>query len=237
MTSAKQPGRIAPQDIGRSIPLRGVMESLGVSTRGKNRANCPLCSGHSKNTLSFNRRFWHCFRCGQGGDAYTLVQLIQNCDFKTALRFVAALAGISLQSTNESNFRRTLAARKRKHDRVEVAIRKLLTVERQMRLAIREEIHSLERAQSLASQRLSEINQGLPEKQQGEAERCWEVLERTLPQLRRAVATYYILAFAAAAERAHYILRPKEREAMVEKVMETGCVHDSDGRRVEVYFD
>lgn len=76
--------------IGRFTAL----QKAGRSFRG-------LCPFHTEKTPSFyvfpDRGTWRCFgACGEGGDLFTFVQKRENVDFRTALRQLAAEAGIPL---------------------------------------------------------------------------------------------------------------------------------------------
>lgn len=60
-----------------------------------------LCPFHSEKTPSFyvfaDKGTWRCFgTCGEGGDLFSFVQKRENVDFRTALRMLAAEAGVQL---------------------------------------------------------------------------------------------------------------------------------------------
>ena len=58
-----------------SVNVRAILTAAGYSVRGRNRANCPNCSGHSRLTVSFTNdgRFF-CHRCGKGGHVRSLAR-------------------------------------------------------------------------------------------------------------------------------------------------------------------
>ena len=60
-----------------------------------------LCPFHKEKTPSFNinpaRQAFHCFGCGAGGDVFKFVMMYENVDFPTALRMLAARAGVAVQ--------------------------------------------------------------------------------------------------------------------------------------------
>lgn len=60
-----------------------------------------LCPFHDEKTPSFHVRpsmgRWHCFGCGEGGDAITFVQKIENLDFVEAVEFLARRVGYTLR--------------------------------------------------------------------------------------------------------------------------------------------
>src|SRR5215218_10106113 len=60
-----------------------------------------LCPFHDERTPSFGidpqRKLFHCFGCGEGGDAFRFVQLTEGLDFKGSLEFLADRYGVQLE--------------------------------------------------------------------------------------------------------------------------------------------
>lgn len=80
---------------------------LSLQPAGKNfKALCPF---HPEKTASFivspDRKSWHCFGCGAGGDAIAFVMRYENMEFPEALKFLADKVGITLQSLNPAHER------------------------------------------------------------------------------------------------------------------------------------
>lgn len=67
---------------------------------GRNlKAPCPF---HQEKTASFmvspEKGIFHCFGCGQGGDVFKFVMLIEGLDFRSALELLARRAGVELKT-------------------------------------------------------------------------------------------------------------------------------------------
>jgi DNA primase len=64
-----------------------------------------LCPFHDERTPSFGveptKKLFHCFGCGQGGDAFAFVQLTEGLDFKGALEHLADRYGVRLEVIEE----------------------------------------------------------------------------------------------------------------------------------------
>lgn len=72
---------------------------LPLQPAGKNfKALCPF---HQERTPSFivspERRTWHCFGCGLGGDVISFVMRYENLEFPEALKFLGEKAGVAVE--------------------------------------------------------------------------------------------------------------------------------------------
>jgi len=81
--------------IGEYVQLK----PAGINHKG-------LCPFHHEKSPSFmvnrERQSWHCFGCQKGGDAFSFVQEIEGLEFREALQFLAARAGVTLTDTRQS---------------------------------------------------------------------------------------------------------------------------------------
>ena len=76
-------------------------ERTRVQRRGRDYWCC--CPFHQEKTPSCkidpSTQTWHCFGCGEGGDAITYIEKLDDVGFVDALRFLARRAGIELKET------------------------------------------------------------------------------------------------------------------------------------------
>src|SRR5215469_13255332 len=132
--------RADARDIARMVSIPQMLLHLGWRLRPRNRADCGLCRGSSKETLAYREHVWHCHRCHAGGSVYDLVMQAQQCDFRSALAYVADLAGVKLDDHRQhgKDWRHEMAERERQRERIDGAAEKLARMERELRLECRE---------------------------------------------------------------------------------------------------
>lgn len=77
-----------------------------------------LCPFHNENTPSFSvsadKQFYYCFGCGAGGNVYSFIMQIENCDFLEALNKLADRACIVLPETEKSEKEKQFQNKKQK---------------------------------------------------------------------------------------------------------------------------
>ncbi len=190
------------------------------------RCSCPLHCG--KNPSAFGWRddgLWFCFSCNRGGDKLSLIQQVRSCDFKDALRFLAALAGVDLDDSGK--FREGLARARRERKQREIEQAGLRAIERRAFLAARSDVLRLERLRRNAGRRLSDLSELGPERFRGEEEVAWAALAFVADQMPRTVAAFTVIGFADQETRLRFAANPEQRAVMVNACLELGGVYDA----------
>ena len=82
-----------------------------VTLKKQGREYVGLCPFHAERTPSFSvnaeKGVWHCYGCDAGGDLFKFVQRHENADFPTAVRMLAARAGITIDESPGAQRRRS----------------------------------------------------------------------------------------------------------------------------------
>ena len=93
------------EEIKARIDLVDLISSYGVSVKtagGSKKACCPF---HHEKTPSFNineaKGFYHCFGCGESGDAIKFVERMEGLPFVDAVKKLAERAGIKIEETHD----------------------------------------------------------------------------------------------------------------------------------------
>jgi len=97
---------VIPEDVIAEILRRtDIVELVGahLPLRAAGRTHKGLCPFHTEKTPSFvvnpERQIFHCFGCGEGGDAITFLMKHERLGFMEAVRFLADRAGVTLPTT------------------------------------------------------------------------------------------------------------------------------------------
>lgn len=224
----------AAEDIAALVSIRQAFDLCGIRIRSSKRADCPLCEGGSIGTMSYTGKLWHCFRCGRGGDVFTLVEQVRNYSFREALNFVANIAGVEL--ANSAEVRRELAEWKKRREAFARAANRLSSLERSVLLQCRAKLHSWYRLRRNAGVRLAALHKGARPRIAAEEDVAWSALALVARQELRATAAYSIAAFGSEAERARFTLQPGERDEMIEAVLQAGFIEGDGGAITEVCY-
>jgi hypothetical protein len=157
----------------------------------------------------------------------------RQCDFRTALKLLAAEAHIQLPVAMTREERQRLAREQVRHKRIGKAAGKAVAVKNDLRLRYRNLIDATERKQREFRARLAELADGSPERWRQKTEGCWNWLATLTPLLREYLAAYSLLNFGSARDQAKFTLRPALRQAMIDRALWEGFV-DDHGKRREV---
>ena len=92
------------EEIRNSTSIVAVIsEYVSLKKRGRN--HVALCPFHGEKTPSFNvneeRQIFRCFGCGEGGDAFKFLMLIEQITFPESVRLLAERQGIVLPSREQ----------------------------------------------------------------------------------------------------------------------------------------
>lgn len=104
----------------RSIPIAEVAARLDVpdlKRAGHEQVGpCPRCGGKDRFSINPERGVYNCRHCG-GGDGLALVQLMLNCDFKTAISWLVGDAQVQLDPAEAKRREEDRARKKASADR------------------------------------------------------------------------------------------------------------------------
>lgn len=98
--------KIAPETIQDILGKTDIVELIGetVALSRKGKSYFGLCPFHSEKTPSFSvepeRKFYHCFSCGETGDAIAFLQKTRNLSFVESVEELAHRASMNLDFTD-----------------------------------------------------------------------------------------------------------------------------------------
>ncbi|MCT4611867.1 MAG: DNA primase [Clostridia bacterium] len=99
------PNEIIEQIMDSADIVDVVSEYVNLTQKGNNFTG--LCPFHSEKTPSFvvsrDKRMFHCFGCGAGGNVFTFLMQIENFEFPEAIKFLAKKYGIELPEAKLSD--------------------------------------------------------------------------------------------------------------------------------------
>lgn len=111
--------RIILDELKSRVDLADLITSYGVELKRSGVRLAGLCPFHSERSPSFSVNpsagFFHCFGCGEGGDAFAFVQKTDNCSFNEAVLMLAHHSGYALPEVEETD-----EEKKAEEDRVRV---------------------------------------------------------------------------------------------------------------------
>lgn len=99
--------RVILDELKERIDLPELLQSYGVELKRSGVRYAGLCPFHNERSPSFSvnptAAFFHCFGCGEGGDAFAFVQKMDNCTFQEAVVLLADKTGYNLPIEEETD--------------------------------------------------------------------------------------------------------------------------------------
>ena len=93
------------EEVKQRIDLAELIASYGVAVRQAGASKKACCPFHHEKTPSFNineaKGFYHCFGCGESGDAIKFVQKMEGLTFVEAVRKLAAQCGVEIKERED----------------------------------------------------------------------------------------------------------------------------------------
>ena len=95
------------EEIKARIDLADLVASYGIQVRHAGSSAKACCPFHHEKTPSFNintaKGFYHCFGCGESGDAIKFVQKQEGLTFVEAVKKLAEQCGVKVEETEDPN--------------------------------------------------------------------------------------------------------------------------------------
>lgn len=92
-------------EIKSRVDLADLVSSYGIEVRTAGSSKKACCPFHREKTPSFNinesRGFYHCFGCGESGDAIKFVEKMEGLSFVDAVKKLAAQTGVKIEEAED----------------------------------------------------------------------------------------------------------------------------------------
>ena len=93
------------EEVKARTDLAELVASYGIEVRASGSSRKACCPFHREKTPSFNineaRGFYHCFGCGESGDAIKFVEKMEGLSFVDAVKKLADRCGVRIESVEE----------------------------------------------------------------------------------------------------------------------------------------
>ena len=93
------------EEIKARVDLADLIASYGVQVKSAGASKKACCPFHHEKTPSFNinetKGFYHCFGCGESGDAIKFVQKMEGLNFVEAVKKLAASCGVKIEERED----------------------------------------------------------------------------------------------------------------------------------------
>ena len=118
-------------DLKETYSMRDIVEKYGLHV---DKAGFCICPFHKEDTASLKvyERSFYCFGCHQGGDIFTFIQKMDDCDFKTAFKSLGGESG-KLSDAAIMRLRKRKKEKERYRQRLSDALRGLKLASSELR--------------------------------------------------------------------------------------------------------
>ena len=93
------------EEIKARIDLEDLISSYGIQMRRSGSSAMACCPFHNEKTPSFSinssRGFYHCFGCGESGDAIKFVMKYEGLEFMDAVKKLAEQCGVKIEERED----------------------------------------------------------------------------------------------------------------------------------------
>ena len=104
------------EEIKARVDLADLIASYGVQVKSAGSSKKACCPFHHEKTPSFNinesKGFYHCFGCGESGDAIKFVEKMEGLNFVEAVKKLAASCGVKIEEREDPAAGRRTASRR-----------------------------------------------------------------------------------------------------------------------------
>ena len=98
-------GAATIEEIKARVDLVDLISSYGVSVKSAGGSKKACCPFHNEKTPSFSineaKGFYHCFGCGESGDAIKFVEKMEGLSFVDAVKKLAERVGVKIEETED----------------------------------------------------------------------------------------------------------------------------------------
>lgn len=205
-----------------------LLEYLGIPVNERTRrAPCRVHGSTDPRSTAFSWSEdgrWHCFNCQTGGGKYELIRAVLKCDFREALKVMAVLAGVDLETISPEQ-RRRVRAQQRKERRLDLAAERYAALERRWVCVYARRLWLVDRLEAFAASCLRDSVRLDCES----TEFWWDALARVYGERWHTLSSWLLLAFGAEDVRQRFVLYAEQRPQLLVDVLGAGGALDDRG--------
>lgn len=114
------------------VSIEDIINKYTCNKIVRNRTECFCCSGNQHNTLSLQKGYAYCFRCGRNFNQIQAVMKLQKCNYGTACKMIIADFGLPIEVDRPltSSEKKEWAKRQREKEREQLKAKNLKDFER-----------------------------------------------------------------------------------------------------------